>query len=146
VIAGVATAVTLLLGGCSSTKKVSTSTTTEDAPSLTSAPPAPAADPSGKVTVTVTVGSDDFDTIKGTRVVRVKKAQQVTPSLTDPSQAEGYDPHVSDLEAKVGKAETGMMTFTADKFGQIDLGSHTTNKTLPVVVVSCAQKSQECRP
>ncbi len=145
-VALVAVAV-LALVGCGSDKPKTSSTTaasadpttasTDDAPATTNAPPVPAStNADGSVTVTVTVGTDDFDTTGGKRVVSVKKGTTITISLTDPAADEEYHLHGYDLEFEGTKGNAGKVTFTADETGQFDLESHVTEKTLLVLVVT----------
>ena len=137
----------LALAGCGSDKPKASSTTTasgatttastDDAPATTNAPPVPAStNADGSATITVTVGTDDFDTTGGKRVVGVKKGTTVTISLTDASIDEQYHLHGYDLEFDAAKGAAGKVTFTADETGQFDLESHVTEKTLLVLLVS----------
>jgi FtsP/CotA-like multicopper oxidase with cupredoxin domain len=139
----------LLLVGCGSDKKTGSTSTTSttpaasnttpatDAPATTLAPPVPAStNPDGSVTISVTVGKDDFATSKGTRVVQVKAGATVTIELTDASVDESYHLHGYDLEVEAKKGATAKINFTADKTGQFDLESHITNDTLLVLVVA----------
>jgi hypothetical protein len=114
----------------------SQATTTEDAPTPTSAPPTPATVTSGKATIDVKVGVDDFTTKGGTRVVSVPKGTALTVTITDPSVAQTYHLHGYDLEQKVAAGQTATFEFTADQTGQFDLESHITEKTLLVLVVT----------
>ena len=138
----------VVTAGCSSdsnTAATSTSTTTAattpgtdavDEPATTNAPPTPASIASdGSVTIAVAVGTDDFDTSKGTRVVSVPKGTAVTLTFTDPSVDQQYHLHGYDLETEAKKGETGTISFTADQTGQFDVESHVTNATLLVLVV-----------
>jgi hypothetical protein len=84
----------------------------------------------------VKVGTDDFDTSKGTRVVSVPKGASVTLEFTDPSVDQQYHLHGYDLEAEAKKGETAKISFTADQTGQFDVESHVSNKTLLVLVVA----------
>ena len=86
--------------------------------------------------MTVTVGTDDFDTTGGKRVVGIKKDSHVTIALTDASTDEQYHLHGYDIEANAAKGATAKMSFTADETGQFDLESHDTEKILLVLYVS----------
>jgi hypothetical protein len=125
----------------STTAALATSTTTSttaavDEAATTSAPATPASlATDGSAVITVAVGTDDFATSKGTRVVSVPKGTAVTIELTDAASDESYHLHGYDLESKVKKGETAKISFTADQTGQFDLESHTTNATLLVLVV-----------
>jgi hypothetical protein len=128
------------------TTAASTATTTggsdttdapDDAPATTNAPAVPASpNADGSVTVTVTVGTDDFDTTGGKRVVGIPKGSQVTIELTDASIDEQYHLHGYDIEVNAAKGTAGKISFTADETGQFDLESHVTEKTLLVLYVS----------
>ena len=111
-----------------------TATTIEDEPTPTSGPPVPATVTDGKATIDVTVGTDDFTTSGGTRVVSVPKGTSVTINMTAPD-AEDYHLHGYDLEQKADAGKTSTFEFTADQTGQFDLESHLTEKTLLVLVV-----------
>ena len=106
----------------------------EDEPTPTSGPPVPATVTDGKATIDVTVGTDDFTTSGGTRVVSVPKGTAVTINMTAPD-AEDYHLHGYDLEQKADAGKTSTFEFTADQTGQFDLESHLTEKTLLVLVV-----------
>jgi hypothetical protein len=109
-------------------------TTVEDEPTPTSGPPVPATVADGRATIDVTVGTDDFTTTGGTRVVSVPKGTSVTINMTA-SEAEDYHLHGYDLEQKADAGKTSTFEFTADQTGQFDLESHLTEKTLLVLVV-----------
>jgi hypothetical protein len=112
-------------------------TTVADAPATTNAAPQPANTVAGGgFVVSVKVGTDDFDTSKGTRVVSVPKGASVTLEFTDPSVDQQYHLHGYDLEAEAKKGETAKISFTADQTGQFDVESHVSNKTLLVLVVA----------
>jgi len=113
----------------------SATTAEEDKPTPTSAPPVPAAVTNGKATIDVKVGTDDFTTTKGTRVVSVPKGTSVTINLTA-TEAEDYHLHGYDIEQKADPGQTSTFEFTADQTGQFDLESHVTNNTLLVLVVT----------
>jgi heme/copper-type cytochrome/quinol oxidase subunit 2 len=120
----------------SATTVSGTATTAEaDKPTPTSAPPVPAAVTNGKATIDVKVGTDDFTTTKGTRVVSVPKGTSVTINLTA-TDAEDYHLHGYDIEQKADPGKTSTFEFTADQTGQFDLESHVTNNTLLVLVVT----------
>jgi FtsP/CotA-like multicopper oxidase with cupredoxin domain len=108
----------------------------DDAPATTNAAPVPATpNADGSVTIKVTVGTDDFDTSGGKRVVAIKKGAAVTIELTSKT-AESYHLHGYDIETEADAGATGKLGFTADQTGQFDLESHTSGKTLLVVVVA----------
>ena len=129
----------LVLAACGSSaaKTAPTSATVADKPATTNAPPVAAVpNADGSVTVTVTVGTDDFDTTGGKRVVGIKKGANVTVQLTDAASDEQYHLHGYDLEATAKKGAAGTISFTATQTGQFDLESHITEKTLLVLFVS----------
>jgi heme/copper-type cytochrome/quinol oxidase subunit 2 len=119
------TATTTALGGAS---------TTADELTPTSAAPKAADVTAGKATIDVKVGTDDFTTSGGTRVVSVPKGTAVTINLTS-ADAEQYHLHGYDIEEKADPGQTATFQFTADQTGQFDLESHVTEKTLLVLVV-----------
>jgi hypothetical protein len=90
----------------------------------------------GSVTVTVLVGTDDFDTTGGKRVVSVKQGTSVTIEITDPAADDEFHLHGYDIEVEATKGTPGKMSFTADETGEFDLESHTTEKVLLVLVVT----------
>ena len=120
--------------GSSGSTAAGSATTVEDEPTPTSGPPVPATVTDGKATIDVTVGTDDFTTSGGTRVVSVPKGTSVTINLTAPD-AEDYHLHGYDLEQKADAGKTSTFEFTADQTGQFDLESHLTENTLLVLVV-----------
>ena len=121
-------------GSSSGSTAAGSATTVADEPTPTSGPPVPATVTGGKATIDVTVGTDDFTTTGGTRVVSVPKGTSVTINMTAP-QAEEYHLHGYDLEQKPDAGKTSTFEFTADQTGQFDLESHITEKTLLVLVV-----------
>lgn len=133
----------LTLAACSDDKKAATATsaaaeTTEaaDESATTNAPAVPATPAAdGSVTIDVTVGTDDFDTSRGTRVVSVPKGTAVTIQLTNPTADDSYHLHGYDLEEDAAKGATASISFTADEVGQFDVESHITETTLLVLVV-----------
>lgn len=106
-----------------------------DLPATTNAPGTPAEVAGGKATITVTVGTDDFETSGGTRVVSVPKGTDVTIELTDAASEQEYHLHGYDIEVSAEKGATGTLRFTADQAGQFDLESHDTEATLLVLLV-----------
>lgn len=128
------------LAACGSSSKSSSDTTgpsttaVEDEPTPTSGPPVPASVTDGKATIDVKVGTDDFATSKGTRVVSVPKGTSVTINMTS-SNAEEYHLHGYDIAEKADPGQTATFEFTADQTGQFDLESHVTEDTLLVLVV-----------
>ena len=136
--------VALGLAACSSSSSnyaaatsttAASSATTEEPPTPTSGPPVPASVTGGKATIDVKVGTDDFTTTGGTRVVSVPKNTDVTITLTS-TAAEDYHLHGYDLEEKADPGKTATFNLTADQTGQFDLESHVTGNTLLVLVVS----------
>ncbi|HEY1279150.1 MAG TPA: hypothetical protein VGF22_05715 [Acidimicrobiales bacterium] len=122
-------------GATTTTVAVSGSATTEEPPTPTSGPPVPASVTGGKATIDVKVGTDDFTTTGGKRVVSVPKNTDVTINITS-TAAEDYHLHGYDLEQKADAGTTSTFNFTADQTGQFDLESHVTENTLLVLVVS----------
>ena len=120
--------------GSSGSAAAATTTGVEDEPTPTSGPPVPATVTDGTATIDVTVGTDDFTTSGGTRVVSVPKGTAVTINMTAPD-AEDYHLHGYDLEQKADAGKTSTFEFTADQTGQFDLESHLTEQTLLVLVV-----------
>lgn len=109
----------------------------EDQPTATSGPAQPAtANADGSYTISVTVGTDDFTTLKGTRVVQVPKGANVTLQFTNPGADDDIHLHGYDLAVKVTKGTPGSISFTADQTGQFDVESHVTNEALLVVLVA----------
>ena len=100
--------------GSSGSTAAGSATTVEDEPTPTSGPPVPATVTDGKVTIDVTVGTDDFTTSGGTRVVSVPKGTSVTINMTAPD-AEDYHLHGYDLEQKADAGKTSTFEFTADQ-------------------------------
>ena len=107
----------------------------EEAPTVTNAPAEAAEVTDGKVTITVAVGSDDFTTTGGTRVVSVPKGTDVTVELTDPNADQEYHLHGYDVEVAATKGATGKIQFVADQTGSFDVESHDTEQVLLVIVV-----------
>jgi len=89
----------------------------------------------GSVSINVIVGTDDYDTLAGERVVKVALGSAVTITLTDPSEDQDYHLHVYDIAAEAKKGEAGVISLVVDQAGQFDLESHTTGRTLLVLVV-----------
>jgi hypothetical protein len=135
-----ATTLTIGLAACgsdsdkSSDTTAAAETTVADELTPTSAPATPADVADGKATIDVQVGTDDFTTSKGTRVVSVPKGTAVTINLTS-ADAEDYHLHGYDIEENADAGKTATMEFTADQTGQFDLESHVTENTLLVLVV-----------
>ena len=120
--------------GSDTTTASGAATTVADELTPTSGPPVPAAVTDGKATIDVKVGTDDFTTTKGTRVVSVPKGTSVTINMTS-ADAEEYHLHGYDIEQKADAGVTSTFEFTADQTGQFDLESHITENTLLVLVV-----------
>ncbi len=112
-----------------------TTAAVEDEPATTNAPAEPAEVVDGAAEIVVTVGTDDFETTGGTRVVSVPKGTNVTIALTDPNADQEYHLHGYDVEVAAEKGETGKIQFVADQTGQFDVESHDTEATLLVIVV-----------
>lgn len=142
-------ALSLVLAGClaltacssdskttSTTAVVATSVAVDEPAVSTSAPAVPAStNPDGSVTISVTVGTDDFETLQGTRVVSVPKGAAVTVTLTDPSTDAEYHLHGYDVEVGATKGQAASLSFTADQTGQFELESHLTEQILLVILV-----------
>ena len=140
-------AITLTACGSSSSSTsetaIATDTTTMaedesimDAPASTVVAPSDAVvNADGSVSINVNVGTDDYDTLAGNRVVKVALGSAVTISLTDSKEDQDYHLHVYDVSAEAKKGETGVISLVVDQMGQFDLESHTTGKTLLVLVV-----------
>ena len=86
--------------------------------------------------IDVTVGKDDFETTGGKSVFSVPKGTSVTITLTDPNADNEFHLHGYDVEVSGKKGEKATVSVTADKTGQFDLESHTTNKVVVVLVVT----------
>jgi len=89
----------------------------------------------GSVSINVIVGTDDYDTLAGERVVNVALGSAVTITLTDPNEDQDYHLHVYDVGVEAKKGEPGAISLVVDQAGQFDVESHTTGKTLLVLVV-----------
>jgi hypothetical protein len=89
----------------------------------------------GSVSINVIVGTDDYDTLAGERVVKVSLGSAVTIALTDANEDQDYHLHVYDVGAEAKKGEPGVISLVVDQAGQFDVESHTTGKTLLVLVV-----------
>ena len=89
----------------------------------------------GSVSIDVKVGIDDYDTLAGERVIKVALGSAVTITLTDAREDQDYHLHVYDVGAEAKKGEPGVISLIVDQAGQFDLESHTTGKTLLVLVV-----------
>ena len=90
----------------------------------------------GSISINVIVGTDDYDTLAGDRVVKVALGSAVTITLTDPNEDQDYHLHVYDVGAEAKKGEPGVISLVVDQAGQFDVESHTTGKMLLVLVVS----------
>jgi hypothetical protein len=110
-------------------------TAEEEEPTVTSGPPVAAEVAGGTTTITVAVGTDDFTTSKGTRVVSIPKGTDVTIELTDPNADQEYHLHGYDVEVAAAKGATGKIQFVADQTGQFDVESHDTETVLLVIVI-----------
>ena len=89
----------------------------------------------GSIGINVIVGTDDYDTLAGDRVVKVALGSAVTITLTDPNEDQDYHLHVYDVGAQAKKGEPGVISLVVDQAGQFDVESHTTGKMLLVLVV-----------
>ena len=89
----------------------------------------------GSISINVIVGTDDYDTLAGDRVVKVALGSAVTITLTDTNEDQDYHLHVYDVGAEAKKGEPGVISLVVDQAGQYDVESHTTGKTLLVLVV-----------
>jgi hypothetical protein len=92
-------------------------------------------DADGSVNINVNVGIDDYDTLAGERVVNVALGSAVTITLTDATADQDYHLHVYDVGAEAKKGVPGVISLVVDQAGQFDVESHTTGKTLLVLVV-----------
>jgi len=89
----------------------------------------------GSISINVIVGTDDYDTLAGERVVKVALGSAVTITLTDANEDQDYHLHVYDVGAEAKKGEPSVISLIVDQAGQFDVESHTTGKTLLVLVV-----------
>ena len=89
----------------------------------------------GSISINVIVGINDYDTLVGERVVNVALGSAVTITLTDPNEDQNYHLHVYDVGAEAKKGEPCVISLVVDQAGQFDVESHTTGKTLLVLVV-----------
>ena len=89
----------------------------------------------GSISINVIVGTDDYDTLAGDRVVKVALGSAITITLTDPNEDQDYHLHVYDVGAEAKKGEPGVISLVVDQAGQFDVESHTTGKMLLVLVV-----------
>jgi hypothetical protein len=107
-----------------------------DAPASTVVAPTDAViNADGSVSIEVTVGKDDYDTLAGDRIVKVALGAAVTITLTDPVDDQDYHLHAYDVSVEAKKGEPGVISLVVDQAGQFDLESHMTGKTLLVLVV-----------
>jgi hypothetical protein len=89
----------------------------------------------GSISINVIVGTDDYDTLEGGRVVEIALGSAVTITLTDANEDQDYHLHVYDVGAEAKKGEPGVISLVVDQAGQFDVESHTTGKLLLVLVV-----------
>jgi hypothetical protein len=89
----------------------------------------------GSVSINVIVGTDDYETLAGERVVNVALGAAVTITLTDANEDQDYHLHVYDVGVEAKKGEPGVISLVVDQAGQFDVESHTTGKLLLVLVV-----------
>ena len=89
----------------------------------------------GSISINVIVGTDDYDTLAGERVVKVALGSAVTITLTDGNEDQDYHLHIYDVGAQAKKGEPGVISLVVDQAGQFDVESHTTGKTLLILVV-----------
>ena len=107
-----------------------------DAPASTVVAPTDAVvNADGSVSIEVNVGVDDYYTLAGERVVKVALGSAVTITLTDTTEDQDYHLHIYDIGAEAKKGEPGVISLVVDQAGQFDVESHTTGKTLLVLVV-----------
>jgi hypothetical protein len=136
----------VVLVGCGSSSSSQPATTVasgaattaaaDDPPVSTAAPATPASVANGGAAIDVTVGKDDFETTGGKSVFSVPKGTSVTITITDPNADNEFHLHGYDVEVSGKKGEKATVSVTADKTGQFDLESHTTNKVVVVLVVT----------
>jgi hypothetical protein len=132
-----AAASTTTAAASTTTTVASTTTAAADAPPTTNAAPVSApTGADGSVTVSVTVGTDDFDTTGGKRVVAISKGAPVTIEITDPAMDQEYHLHGYDIEVDAPKGTPAKLSFTADETGEFELESHVNEKVLLVLSVS----------
>ena len=89
----------------------------------------------GSVSINVIVGTGDYDTLAGERVVNVALGSAVTITLTDPNEDQDYHLHVYDVGVEAKQGEPGVISLVVDQAGQFDVESHTTRKMLLVLDV-----------
>jgi phospholipase/lecithinase/hemolysin len=89
----------------------------------------------GSISINVIVGTDDYDTLEGDRVVEIALGSAVTITLTDANEDQDYHLHVYDVGAEAKKGEPGVISLVVDQAGQFDVESHTTGRLLLVLVV-----------
>ena len=129
----------LVLTSCGSSSSSTISTAEEpllDAPASTVDSPTDAVtNADGSVNIDVKVGIDDYDTLAGNRVVKVALGTAVTITLTDANEDQDYHLHIYDVGAEAKMGQPGVISLVVDQAGQFDVESHTTGKTLLVLVV-----------
>lgn len=130
-------AITLAACGSSSSSTISTAEEPLlDAPASTVVSPTDAVtNADGSVNIDVKVGIDDYDTLDGNRVVKVALGTAVTITLTDANEDQEYHLHIYDVGAEAKMGQPGVISLVVDQAGQFDVESHTTGKTLLVLVV-----------
>ena len=134
-------AITLTACGSSSSTTSDTTMVAEDesavdAPASTVIAPTDAnVNADGSISINVIVGTDDYDTLAGERVVKVALGSAVTITLTDGNEDQDYHLHIYDVGAQAKKGEPGVISLVVDQAGQFDVESHTTGKTLLILVV-----------
>ncbi|TRZ74708.1 MAG: hypothetical protein D4R95_00025 [Actinobacteria bacterium] len=89
----------------------------------------------GSVSINVIVGTDDYETLAGDRVIKVALGSAITITLTDANEDQDYHLHVYDVGVEAKKGEPGVISLVLDQIGKFDVESHTTGKTLLVLVV-----------
>jgi len=129
----------ITLAACGSSSKSTISTEAESVKNASAstvvAPTGAVVNADGSVSIEVNVGVDDYDTLAGERVVKVALGSAVTITLTDTNQDQDYHLHIYDIGAEAKKGEPGVISLVVDQAGQFDVESHTTGKTLLVLVV-----------
>jgi ABC-type Fe3+-hydroxamate transport system substrate-binding protein len=134
-------AITLTACGSSSSSTSETSMPADEEESMdvtaatVAAPSDAVVNADGSISINVIVGTDDYDTLAGDRVVKVALGSAVTITLTDANEDQDYHLHVYDVGAEAKKGEPGVISLVVDQAGQFDVESHTTGKMLLVLVV-----------
>jgi ABC-type Fe3+-hydroxamate transport system substrate-binding protein len=134
-------AITLTACGTSSSSTSETSMLADDEEAVDAiattvvAPTDAVVNADGSFGINVIVGTDDYETLAGERVVKIALGSAVTITLTDPNEDQDYHLHVYDVGAEAKKGEPGVISLVVDQAGQFDVESHTTGQLLLVLVV-----------